>query len=152
MIIEKGQAIMEKEIRTAVNEVFDKQAGRINALMKPKFIRCNEEDMTVTVEFPVLEWELNRVGVMHGGIISSTFDFTFGVLSRYFSELNFSPTISLETTYLKPVPAEGILIITAKIIAIGRSITHLSAEGHIKSSGALAAVAKASYFNVDTKK
>lgn len=151
-MIKNDQQTMDQEMRAAVEEVYEKQAGRVNDLMRPKFVGCSDEDRTVTIAFPVLEWELNRVGFMHGGIIGAAFDCTLGILTRYYSRLNFSPTIGLETTFIKPIPSEDEFLITGRIVSAGRTITHLYAEAYLKSTGVLMATATASYLNFDIKK
>ncbi|WP_027399743.1 PaaI family thioesterase [Anaerovorax odorimutans] len=147
-----NQKKMEEVARASVNEVYEKQVGRVNHLMEPKFIGCSYEDQSVSIGFPILEWELNRVGILHGGALGAMFDFTLGILTRFYAGLNFSPTISLETTFLKSIPFKDELIVKGRVVYLGRNITHLYGEAYIKSSGKLAATAKASYMNIDTKK
>lgn len=146
------QETMEKAVRAAVDEVYELQAGKVNALLEPKYIDCNVSEKTATIGFPVLKWEMNRVNVMHGGAISACFDFTLGILTRFYAQLHFSPTVNLETTYLKAIPFGDELQITGRVVSAGRSLTHLYAEAHLKSSGKLVATAKSTYLNVDTKK
>lgn len=147
---EKEQIRMEQELKTSIEKVFVTQAGQINAMMEPKYISCNYDNRKAIIEFPVQKWQMNRAGVMHGGMITTAFDLALGMLARFELGLNFSPTISLETTFIKSVPQGEILVITAKMIFSGRTITHIQGEAHLKNSKKLAAVAKASYINMDT--
>lgn len=147
---EKEQIRMDLEIKNNLEKIFVTQINQLNAMMEPKYKSCNYEDRTVILEFPVLKWQLNRVGVMHGGMISSAFDLALGVLARFESGLNFIPTISLDTTFLKSVSMGEELIVVGKIVSSGRTLTHLLGEAYLKGENKLVAIAKASYMNVDT--
>lgn len=144
------QVAMEQTLRKQIDEIYQKQADMVNGLMEPKFRSCSYEEKSLTLSFPVLEWERNRAGAMHGGMIGAAFDIVMGYLTRYLAEQNFAPTISLETVYLRPVPVGDTLVICARANLAGRKLTHLYGEGYLESSGKLAATATASYFNEDT--
>lgn len=141
----------ENRVISSVDEVYETQQGRMNEMMRPEHVRTDFENGEIALAFPILEWELNRVDVLHGGITGAMFDFTFGVLVRSWLDLNFAPTIDLETTYIKSVPADEKLIIVGRIVSSGRNITHLYGEAFLEKSGMLAASAKASFFNTNTK-
>lgn len=144
------QVAMEQTLRKQIDEIYQKQANMVNGLMEPKFRNCSYEEKSLTLSFPVLEWERNRAGAMHGGMIGAAFDIVMGYLTRCLAEQNFAPTISLETVYLRPVPVGDTLVICARANLAGRKLTHLYGEGYLESSGKLAATATASYFNEDT--
>lgn len=149
---EKNQAAMERSIKGDIDQMYIRQDGFVNALMKPEFVECSYENKTITVEFPVMEWEQNRAGVMHGGMIGAAFDFAMGLLTRYFSGQDFAPSILLETTFIRPIPIGDTLVIQAKTNLSGRKLTHLYGEAFVKSSDKLAATATASYYNENTSR
>lgn len=142
---DRMQTVIEEEI-----EKYRKQADSVNAMMRPEFVSCSYAEKTLTVAFPVLEWEKNRVGVMHGGIIAAAFDITTGLLARFLAGQNFAPTIQLETVFLRPISIGDVFEVFVKTNLSGRKLTHLYCEGTVKSSGKLAATATASYFNENT--
>jgi acyl-coenzyme A thioesterase PaaI-like protein len=144
------QVAMEQTLRMQIDEIYEKQANMVNGLMEPKFRECSYEEKSLTLCFPVLEWERNRAGAMHGGMIGAAFDIAMGYLTRYLAGQNFAPTISLETVFLRPVPMGDTLVICVRANLAGRKLTHLYGEGYLESSGKLAATATASYFNEDT--
>ncbi|MEG1584347.1 MAG: PaaI family thioesterase [Anaerovorax sp.] len=146
---EKEQIRMEQEAQASIAKIFVVQAGQINAMMEPKYIGCHYANREIMIEFPVKKWQLNRVGVMHGGMIATAFDIALEILARFEVGLNFSPTIDMETTFLKPIRLGDDLVVTAKILSSGRTITHLQAEAYLKKGKKLAAVARSSYMNVD---
>jgi len=149
---ENSQIQMENSIKADVTQMYINQDGFVNAMMKPEFIECSFENKSITVAFPVLEWERNRAGYMHGGIIGAAFDFAMGLLTRFFSGQDFAPSIQLETVFIRPIPIGDVLLIKAKTNLSGRKLTHLYGEAFVKSSGKLAATATASYFNENISK
>lgn len=145
-----NQEKMEAEIKAEIEKMYRNQKGSLNEMMKPEFLACSFDEKTLAVAFPVLEWERNRVGFMHGGIIAAAFDITTGLLARFLAEQNFAPTIQLETVFIRPIPIGDVFEVSVKTNLSGRKLTHLYAEGSLKSSGKLAATATASYFNENT--
>lgn len=145
-----GQTDMENEIKSEIEKMYLNQRGSVNAMMEPAFVVCSFEDKTLTLDFPVLEWEKNRVGYMHGGMIAAAFDIVTGLLARFFAGQSFAPTIQLETVFIRPIPIGEVFRVRVKTNLAGRKLTHLYGEGFIKSTGKLAATATSSYFNENT--
>lgn len=114
-------------------------------MLKPKFYSYDPEARSSTLEFPVLEWELNGNKVMHGGNIASAFDVSLGMLANVVSNNHFAPTTNLSINYIKPIHFEDSLLVTAKLTSIGHKLITLSGEGRLKSSGKIAATAMATY-------
>lgn len=151
--MDEKQRMMEKALKFSVEEVYGAQEFTVNGLMKPEFAGCSYKDKSFTIAFPVLQWEVNRGGFMHGGIIASAFDIVMGMLNRHWAGgLNYTPTINLETTYIRPISLGDQFIVTAKINYSGKTVTHLYGEGYVKSTGKLAATATSSYMGYDTVK
>jgi len=128
-----------------VNEAATVHEGTVNGMIEPDFVDCNFEEDTITISFKILKWETNRIGILHGGITAVAFDYTMGILARFYSETTFSPTVSLEIKYIRPIEFGDTLIVKAKAISKGRKIIHLTAEGTLKSTGKLAASGSSIY-------
>jgi len=135
---------LEKGIRRVL-EIIDKENGRVNQIMKQKFVVCNGVERTITLEFPVMEWQLNQNMVMHGGIVSTAFDIATGVFANY---LNAAVTGNVAINFIKPIPLGDSLIITAKVTSSGKRLTTLTAEGRLKSNGMIAGTAVTTYVNI----
>lgn len=150
MTVNSEQSNMEDVLKSEIEKMYINQGTSVNGMMQPEFVRCNSAEKTLAVAFPVLEWEKNRVGYMHGGIIATAFDIATGLLARYLAGENFAPTIQLETVFLRPVPMGDVLEVRVKTNLAGRKLTHLYCEGYLRSTGKLAATATASYFNENT--
>lgn len=145
-----GQKRMEDRIKAELEVYLTEQIDSINGMMKPEFVECSFEEKTLIIAFPVLEWQKNRVGLMHGGAIAAAFDIATGLMARFHAAENFAPTIRLETVFLRPIPLGEVLEIAVKTSLAGRKLTHLYCEGVLKNSGKLAATASASYLNENT--
>lgn len=118
--------------------------GSVDGLLKPEFISCSEIDRTITIVFPVLEWELNANKVMHGGIIAMIFDEVLGIFANYISDKR-AVTSNITVNYLRPVPMNEDFIITAKLTSAGRKLITLTGEGRLKSNNMLTDTAMATY-------
>ena len=126
------------------------QPGQINSMLKPELVSGNAKSKSVEVRFPIEHWELNRAGNLHGGIIATMFDYTFGLLTRACVQLNFVPTIELNTTFVRPIMSDDTVIIKAYISHGGSRITHLSGEMYIEKNGKMAVMARGMFFNENT--
>lgn len=140
-----NQILLEEYIR---NDIATMLAAphTFNGLMRPELIECNYEEKSITTAFPVLEWQKNLAGYMHGGAIASAFDITMGFLSRGLARQKNAATILLDTVFIRPIPMDDILIVKVKANHDGKMLTHLYGEGFIKSTGKMAATAKCSYY------
>lgn len=160
---DKSQKIMEQVIRRVIagdwNMTPDgtkaEKAGvqtskdkvpRIHDMMRKEFISCDEEKGILTLAFEVEEWELNPNGVMHGGLIATAMDTTCGMLVRYLSGKLGASTISLNVDYLRPVPLGDRLLVTARVLRIGRKVANLTAEAVRASDGKTADAAAAVFY------
>lgn len=111
--------------------------------IEPKFVSCNFDEKTVTLSFDVLEWELNPQNVIHGGIIATAFDTALGLLCHYFTQPQVIITVSLNTTYHKPVFLGDTFHIKAKFEFQGRSLCNITGEAWAQNNSVLAASATA---------
>jgi acyl-coenzyme A thioesterase PaaI-like protein len=129
-----NQVLLEESIRGDIAQMYA-ESHTFNGLMKPELIECSYEEKSITAAFPVMEWQKNRAGYMHGGLIASAFDITMGLLSR-----------GLDTVFIRQIPVGDTFIVKAKANHDGKTLTHLYGEGFIKSTGKIAATAKCSYY------
>lgn len=104
-------------------------------MMDPHFVSCDYENMSVTLSFHGMEWQLNPEDIIHGGVLVTAMDTAFGALSHYISKLKMVTTVSINTTFLKPVLVGDELLVTAKAISLGRTLVSLTAEGVLTRTG-----------------
>lgn len=138
------QEKMEKGIGEIIDQI-QKEPERANALMKAKLVSCSEKEHTVTIEFPVMEWQLNPFDKMHGGLIATAFDEALGILAIYLNNGKPAVSVSMSLNYLKPVPMNDSILITAKATSLGKKLITLSGECRLKSSGLLTGTAIETY-------
>lgn len=150
--LQKEQAIMEKALEHVIS--FTKSDGQsgIIEMMQPKFIDCSYERKEISVMFHVEKWALNPQGSMHGGLICTAFDTTYGMLTHYLAKDCFITTVDLSTRFLKPVPLGSDLIIKAKACSVGRTLVSLTAEGYLAGKDILAATSSSTFMILKHKK
>lgn len=149
---QSGQVKLEAHVQKTIYENNEEQKDLINGMMKPENAGCSFENKTLTFAFPVQPWQANRIGHLHGGIICTAFDITVAALARFYAGKNFTPTISLDVKFIRPVQVGDKMMVTAKAIAAGRRISHLTCEAYSKNTGKLLATGASVYMNVDTVK
>ena len=146
-----GQIKMEANIKAQIDMYLTQQASSINGMMQPEFVACSYEEKTLTIAFPVLEWEKNRIGRTPRRSHSRL---------RSTSRLDCWPDISPEKVSLRRFSwrrcSSGrsclgdVFEVVVKTNLAGRKLTHMYCEGFVKSTGKLAATATASYLNENT--
>lgn len=146
------QQEMEAYLEQTMDENNRVQKDTVNGMMQSIKIGCSYEDLSITLGFPVLQWQANRGGMMHGGVICTAFDITAAAVARFCAGENYAPTISLDVKYIRPVQLGDTLIVTARATAAGRRITQIVCEAVSKDTGKLAATAATVYMNADTTK
>ena len=52
-----------------VEESVKSKPHEMDARLEGRYLSCCGEERSITIEFPVLEWEANYGGILHGGII-----------------------------------------------------------------------------------
>lgn len=109
--------------------------------IEPKFVSCSLEEKSVTLSFDVLEWELNPQNAIYGGIIATAFDTALGLLCHYFTKPQVVITVSLNTTYHKPMFLGDTYYIKAKMDFQGRSLCNITGEAWSKKDSAITASA-----------
>lgn len=146
------QQRMEQYLDKTMRENNVDQKDIICGLMKSEKVGCSYEDKSITLGFPVQQWQANRAGLMHGGMICTAFDMTAAALARFYAREYYVPTVSLDVKYLRPVQIGDTLDVTVIALAAGKRITQIRAEAVSRSTGKLAATAASVYMNVDIVK
>lgn len=147
-----GQQRLEAHVENTLHENNVIQKDLINGMMKSEKVSCSYEDKTITFAFPVQQWQSNRVGKLHGGIICAAFDMTIAALARFYAGENFAPTISLDVKYVRPAEVGDTMLVTARAVSAGKRITQLTCEATSKNTGKIVATGASVYMNVDTIK
>lgn len=118
---------MEKTIRGLIDQMMTGQPDRISAMIKPAFVSCDSERMTLTMKYPAMPWERNGIGILHGGITATMFDFTAGILAIAQCGQN-AVTVSMQLSYLRATPVTGDIYVRASTTKSGRRLIYVNAE------------------------
>ncbi len=146
------QKQMEAYMVKTMAENNQTQKDTLNGMMKSVYGGCSHKDRTITLEFPLEPWQVNRAGSLHGGMICTAFDMTLAAVARFYAGENFAPTVSLDVKYLRPVEINDTLVVVGKALATGKRLTQLTGEAHSKRTGKLVATAASVYLNIDTSR
>jgi uncharacterized protein (TIGR00369 family) len=150
-----NQKQMEEAIRQAT-EMSCRNTQSFDAMIIPKFVDCDFDAMTMTLEYPIQKWELNPAGILHGGIIAAIFDVSMAALILPYAG-GFAPTRNLDVKYIKPVKEGDTLMVKAAIVSLGKSMVHTEAKAYSKAGDTLSSAGTGvyslklwnSYFNKD---
>lgn len=120
--------LMEQIIRAALAAT-QAEKETMCGMMALEFVSCEESGPTLTLALNAKPWMTNPLGVMHGGLVTSAMDTTMGTLSFYATEgKRRTPTVSMETAYIRPVPLSGRILIRARLTSAGRTLVYLTSE------------------------
>ena len=144
-----SQTLCQEDMQTWFSRLnspnFYSKKIRIMPLMAPQFKNCSFEKKELTLAFEVKDWELNPEGGLHGGMIVTGFDMTFGILCHYFAKPNMVCTMNLSTTFIQPVLPNDTVEYHVRIISQGKNVVSLTGEARLQRENILAATASTSF-------
>lgn len=142
------QMIFEKTMKSVIGLTASVKGSGIMLMMKPEFVKCSAKEKSLTLYYDVEKWELNPQGIMHGGMLTTAIDNTYGTLTHFYAGNKFITTVELSMHFLKPLREGDRLEITVKANSVGRTIINLSAEGRIKNKDNLLAVTSSATYMI----
>lgn len=125
--------IESKPHMTEVLEEYTRQCrelrpGTINAGMAPYLVDCDPDEGWVELKYEVAEWMRNLRGSVHGGAVSAMFDNVMGALAWCVAGGNPCPTITLQTSYVRPLTVGTTVHARATLTSGGRTLTYTEAR------------------------
>lgn len=120
---------------------------RVNGLMSANYLECDIDDLTVTAEFQVQPWELNRKDVLHGGIICTMLDHTAAITVTSFTNL-WCPTVDMDVRFISFGQLDDTIIATGRIVSAGKRVFHTEAVLKNKSTGKIIATSTSTFLNI----
>lgn len=127
--IQNMQKRMEDALRASAKMVREELSGTINGWMPPIFESCDAQSGTYTCSFAMRKEYANPGGELHGGLTGVLFDTAMGHLSHYYSG-HMTPTISLNLSYLRPMPVDRPIFIRSHMDKPGSLVNYISAEAY----------------------
>jgi acyl-coenzyme A thioesterase PaaI-like protein len=83
--------------------------------------------------------------VVHGGILTTCMDNAMAILNMFLAGEYFTPTLTMETKFLRPMQYDDALLVEVTAMAVGRQISHLRAEAKSEATGKTVATATATF-------
>lgn len=142
------QMSMESGIKGDIDRMYPDNEEHLYCRMGLEFYACDAEEKSLTLRFPVREWELNHMSTMHGGLIAAAVDTTSGALTRNLTGCGVTPTINLNINYLSPGQEGDAILVTAKADRIGRHLANIHTECYSEKTGKLLATAMVNFMLV----
>jgi acyl-coenzyme A thioesterase PaaI-like protein len=66
----------EQWLKTELDFINRDMAHTLNGRMKAALESCSDEERELTLRFPLLDWEVNGLGTLHGGMVNTMMDLT----------------------------------------------------------------------------
>ncbi len=120
-------------------------AHTLNGRLKAELVSCDDPKKELTLRFPLEDWMVNGLGTLHGGMANTMMDLVMSMAVYCFSRQTIPPTVSMTTNYLRPIPMEGYVHITARLTSLGKRNATAYCEAIIPSSGKVACTAIGTY-------
>lgn len=141
------QAGMERAFQGYFEDVAKQCDGTFNAMLGMNFVDCNYAKRQVTLRMQTKPWMANPSDILHGGVTASVLDLTMGLLARYCTGGHMTPTISMEVSYLTPIPLNDIMVVQAQITHPGFTICHATGSAWVEGKQSTpAATAAGTYY------
>lgn len=122
----------------------------VNGMLAPTYLSCDMEQQSVTIEYEVKPWEMNRVGILHGGIFATMLDHAAGTAAAAFLG-DWAPTVDLQVHFLRPGQSGDTITAVGRIISAGRTLVHAEAVLTSKTTGKKLAVCTGTFLNMAAK-
>lgn len=96
------------------------QQGTINADLGLELVECDLASRSLVIAMPIQPWMYNPAATtIHGGVSAALADHAMGSLIFCANDCEFTPTVNLSLTYLKPVRLDRRLLIRCTLQADG---------------------------------
>ena len=137
---------LEQWLTNEIEFINRDMAQTLNGRLKGELADCSEENRELTLRFPLLDWEVNGLGTLHGGMVSAMMDLVMSMAVFCFSRRSIPPTISMTTNYLRPIPMDGgSVLIRARLTSLGSRNATAFCEAVVPATGKIACTAIGTY-------
>lgn len=143
-----SQENMQAWLSQLENPEFALVKDSVLELLELKLVSCDYEARSAEFSLAVKDWQLNPEKGLHGGIMVTGFDVSFGMLSHYFAKQHMVSTITINTTFLKPVLPGDIIHFHVYMTHLGRTVYNMTGEAWLERDEILAATSSASFMKL----
>lgn len=149
--MEEKSLSAQEWLRQELEFINGTMAETLNGRLKAELEACDEAQQELTLRFPLQQWQVNGLGTLHGGMVSTMMDLAMSMAVYCFSRQSIPPTISMTVNYLRPVPMEAWTTVRARVTSLGRRNATAYCETLIPGSGKVAATAIGTYAVIPRK-
>lgn len=119
---------------------------RLMVMLQPSLLEASLAERTARFQYPIQDWMLNAVNIVHGGVISSIFDNGMALLLRRYTDRD-CRTLNLQVSYAAPIPLKaGHVTLQCKIQALSHRVAHMWAGAYINHDPMPAATATSIFY------
>ncbi|MBQ8974774.1 MAG: PaaI family thioesterase [Oscillospiraceae bacterium] len=133
-------------IGSYIDELYSQSPDCFSAILAPKLHSVSLEPLKIVMAYSPREFMTNTALIVHGGITASYADLTMGTLARYVTGGQFSPTVDMQVSYHKPVPAGGAVYVTAECVSRGRTVSSFRCDIRAEGEDAILVSATGLYY------
>jgi acyl-coenzyme A thioesterase 13 len=101
-------------------------------------VRADAAAARLTCAFPVTQRVVNRNGTLHGGCIATLVD-VVGTAALLIRSARGGVSLSINTTYLAPLPLGATALVDARVLRLGRTVAVIEVDIRDAATGELAA-------------
>lgn len=134
----------EKRFQEILEYIKHPHELRLNNMLDPFLLGCNEEEQNSDILFCTQDWEKNQRSEIHGGAIASMFDTAMGVTAAAFMETGSVSTADLQVSFIRPF-LSGAFIFTTQITSMGKTLIRCTCVAREKQSGKIVATASGTF-------
>lgn len=149
--MEEKQMNAQEWLTEEISFINGKMAATLNGRMQGELVSCDEANQSITLRYPVQDWQVNGLGTLHGGMISTMMDLTMSMAIYCYSRQTIPPTITMTVNFLRPVPIEDGVHIMAHVTSIGKRNATAYCEAIVPGTGKVAATAVGTYAIIPKK-
>ena len=135
---------MEERFQKALEMIKGPYELRLNNMLAPYMLSCDEEKRTSQILFLTKDWEKNQRDEIHGGAIAAMFDTAMGVTAFAFRGENGVSTADLQVSFIKPF-LKGAFIFYTEITSMGNTLIRATCVAREKESNLIVATASGTF-------
>lgn len=133
-------------IRNYLQEHRYDHMGDFDSQMDPDYVSSDYENGTVTIRWTAKKWEMNHIGILHGGIMASILDHTAGYAAYAFLG-HWCPTVDIDVKLISQVNLGDQLTCVGQVIHAGARFITCSGNLYNDTNGRLVATGLMEYAN-----
>jgi len=99
---------------------FVNSQGNFYSFFQLQYKDCGYEEGWIEFVHKATEFDINRYGTVHGGVIGLFLDTAMGLAAYETGTGNSAPTMDLHINYLRPMKAGSELVVRAEIMNAGK--------------------------------